>query len=140
MSRKISAGTLAILMALGLSVTIGAARATASTFLICQGSQHAVFRPPVTNTPQKITITFRDRFTTCSRDGASRTFSTAVYTITTVERVAGSTVVTSVGTVTTGFDTGATAVRQITELETNLAACSTTGVATLDGPETLTFF
>jgi hypothetical protein len=72
--------------------------------------------------------------------GASRTFSTAVYTITTVERVAGSTVVTSVGTVTTGFDTGATAVRQITELETNLAACSTTGVATLDGPETLTFF
>jgi hypothetical protein len=66
--------------------------------------------------------------------------STVNYTATSVTRLAdGSTLVVSVGTVTTGFDQGAAAETQIVDPVLNPSLCSGRGVSQVTGPETLTF-
>jgi hypothetical protein len=64
--------------------------------------------------------------------------STIVFTVTTVVRVGGQSIITSVGTVTEGFNQGAPAVRHVTLLDLNLQDCLTSSVEQLSGPVVLT--
>jgi hypothetical protein len=65
-------------------------------------------------------------------------FSTIAFSLSTVDRlVNGSTVVTSYGTVTQGFDQGAQAIHTAVQPQLDLIACAGAGVARLTGPEVL---
>jgi hypothetical protein len=65
-------------------------------------------------------------------------FSTIAFSLSTVDRlVNGSTVVTSYGTVTQGFDQGAQAIHTAVQPQLDLIACAGAGVAQLTGPEVL---
>jgi hypothetical protein len=64
--------------------------------------------------------------------------STIAFSLSTVDRlVNGTTVVTSYGTVTHGFDQGAQAIHTAVQPQLDLIACAGAGVARLTGPEVL---
>ncbi|MER6047517.1 hypothetical protein ABT168_08635 [Streptomyces sp. NPDC001793] len=66
--------------------------------------------------------------------------STISFSTSTVDRLAdGTTVVTSYGTVTTGFDQGAQAVHTAVQPQLDPLACAGSGVASVSGPEQLEF-
>ena len=64
--------------------------------------------------------------------------STVTYTIHVEKPLNGSVLVTDTGTVTSGFDQGATAVERVVLPQLDPTACAGAGVAQLTGPYTLT--